>query len=223
MGNTQVCISEDTFSVILYHFREYKDMEFHEFHNLACTTVLFSQLISVKFLKVQYDLYYPFQKIELTDKQITEFVKKDELEEDESIFISVTDIMLQDTKIGEVLRFTFFEHWIDISLKYEYVGTVTTTMFSDEVLDKLSQLSAASIQIILSFIYKKYANKRWRGKELALSKINFYAPQKNYLKWNHVNYTTKYTPKIVVENEVKFMYEFIRCFKTEIEACIMKI
>lgn len=65
MGNTQIYIPRDIFKLILEHLKTLKDIEFHEFHNIACTSIFFNKLIPVKLLQEKYNLYYPFLKTTL--------------------------------------------------------------------------------------------------------------------------------------------------------------
>lgn len=219
MGNIQTFIPQDIFELILEYLKTFEDIEFHEFHNIACTSRFFSKLIPIKLLKCQYDLYYPFQKIKLNSKQIAEYMKQ----EKRSGLVNI--IFLNDNKMLGGLNIGMYSsnmNGVIFECTHYDAHVRIDSMFDDKVLNKLTSLSCFTINNILKTVYDEKAYRRWHDKALNIPRFSNIS--RLYLEWNHAMELDQgnYVPQIIYENEVKFMYEFLSRFKKEISEKIME-
>lgn len=224
MGNVQVYIPEDILKVILLYFQEYKDIEFPDFHNIACTSKLFNKLVPFNLLMEKYDLFHQFKKLELTDEEILEHMEKDDREVTDW-FNHRSNVMYKGKNIGYLYKqkITIEGHNLIIHIN-SYIAHVTTSMLSNEVLNKLITLGGEEINDILQNVYDKKAHELWRGKELDMPYLCWMNNEKEYIQWDPMTNIDreKYIPKIIFVNQVKFMYEFMINFKDDIEEEAMK-
>lgn len=202
MGITQTHIPEEVIITIFEHFKASKDNEFHEFHNLACTSKFFNKLIPEKLLKEKYDLYYPFLKLGLpTIEKIR----------DKEKYI-LYKIHIDNKYIGETFKCQSIEINTTSHVHFESI-LVTESLFNHRTFAKIKRLGVDIFNKILKGIYEEKANKRWKGKELIVCEIQVIKRQ--CFGWALVTEDINYPISIFV-HELKFLHEFIRCFKEDI-------
>ena len=99
-------------------------------------------------------------------------------------------------------------------MKKFYNGYANIHHFFD--MELLNKLNYDTINEIFYYFYVN-AQKRWKGNELDPVEFTYYSD--GVIGWDHAHYadSLQYTPKISVENEVKFIYEMFRFFRYEIE------
>ena len=193
----------------------FDSLEFPDLHNLYCTSTNISQLITEKRLIQAYNTYYPFKFVEWTDEE-RKYHEEHDVEERNG---KMTDVVHNGVVIGftSYVKPVTFPNSEELVMRKAYNAYIHLNHFFDkELLDKLNYN-------ILDKAFRDIYDKikiRWKNKICYTNGFTYY--NNGVAGWDHLHYEDqiRYTPKISVENEVKFMYEVFRIFRYKIEKLI---
>lgn len=206
MGNINCFIPTELPSMV------FDSLEFHDLHNLYCTSTNISQLVTEKRLIDSYNAYYPFKFVEWTDEE-RKYYEEHDIEERNG---KMTDVVHNGVVIGftSYVKSRTFPNSDELVMQKAYNGYIYVNHFFDkELLDKLNY-------DILDTVFINTHNKmesRWKDKIWYSSGFTYY--KNGVVGWDHCHYEDQitYTPKISVENEIRFVYEVFRVFKSDME------